>query len=92
MSACTPSSSSFLSLDELVSFAEAYGLETPALEVECTYSLLKIQMQANPDISSLVHFGCFLLACLPAHKAVTELIQVALVTSTESERSFYDTN
>ena len=84
------SSSIFLSLGELKDFAETYGIETSALEVEC--SLLKIQIsQTNPEVSSLADFGCYLLSHHPAHHTVYELVQIALtitVTSTESERSF----
>ena len=90
VSACTPSSYIFLSLGELKDFAEIYGIETSALEVEC--SLLKIQIsQTNPEISSLTDFGCYLLARRPAHYTVYELVQIALtiaITSTESESSF----
>ena len=89
-SACTPSSSIFLSLCELNEFAEAYGIEISPLNVEC--QLLKVHIsQTNPEISSLASFGCYLLSHYPAYQTVFKLVQIALtiaVTSTESERSF----
>ncbi len=65
VSACTPSSSIFLSLGELMSVADAYGLQTSALEVECR--LLEILISQINDIVSLVDFGCYLVAspCTP---------------------------
>ena len=65
---CTPSSFIFLSLSELTEFAEVYGIETGALEVEC--DLLKLQKSHNQEIRSLADFGCYLLQRLPAHPTV----------------------
>lgn len=73
VSACTPSSSAFLSLDDLSRFAEAYGVDINGLEVEC--SLLKIQMQSHSNVAFLVEFSSLRL---PAHQTVTELVQIAL--------------
>ena len=76
-------------MSELNEFAEAYGIETSTLEVEC--GLLKHLTQSNPDMKSLAEFGCYLLSRRPAHQTVCKLVRIALtiaVTSTESERSF----
>lgn len=90
VSSCTPSSSIFLSLNELTAFADAYGIETGTLQVEC--SLLKLQIShTNQEVTSLADFGCYLLSHLPAYRTVCDLVRVSLtiaVTSTESERSF----
>ena len=89
VSSCTPSSTNFLSMCNLNDFAEAYGIETGALEVECR--LIKIQLSQHTGICSLADFGGHLLSLRPAYRTVCELVRIALtiaVTSTESERSF----
>ena len=90
VSSCTPSSSNFLSMNHLIDFAQAYGVETGSLEVEC--SLIKLLLSQNTTrILSLADFGRYLLSLRPAYSSVWKLVRVALtiaVTTTESERFF----
>jgi hypothetical protein len=71
VSSCTPSSSAFLSVNKLKSFADAYSINTATLEVECHVlgNLMK-QLSQNKKVNSLASFGCFLLSRQPAHSTI----------------------
>lgn len=87
VSACTPTSSTFLLHSDLKTFAEMYDIDTATLEVEA--SLVKTVLK--PDINTVATFRSYLHSCQPAYYTLCQLTQIALtitVTSAESEMSF----
>ncbi len=89
IAACSPSSSTFLSYEDLKPFAERYDLVTQSLQVEL--SLVSTAIANKPDIKSLVAFRNYLYSSQSAYKSIFQMAQIALtiaVTSAECERSF----
>ena len=86
ISACTPSNSNFLCLDDLEAFAEKYDIAATSLQVEV--DLIKQRLTTD---DSLAMFFKYLHSCQPAYSTLYHLTQIALtiaVTSVEAERSF----
>ena len=88
ISACTPTASNFLCLNDLQAFSEKYGVAGTSLEVEV--NLVK-QLGLTTTLDSLVAFRKYLHSCQPAYNTLYQLAHISLtiaVTSAESERSF----
>ena len=88
VSACTPTSSNFLSCTDLESFAEMYAVNTGTLEVEA--SLVKTVLECQSTVNTLATFRSYLNSCQTAYNTLYLLTKIALtiaVTSAESERS-----
>ena len=88
ISACTPTASNFLCLNDLQAFSEKYGIAGTSLEVEV--NLVK-QLGLTTKLDSLVAFRKYLHSCQPAYNTLYQLAHISLtiaVTSAESERSF----
>ena len=89
VSACTPTSSNFLSCTDLESFAEMHAVDTGTLEVEA--NLVKTVLESQSIVNTLATFRSYLHSCQPAYNTLYLLIKIALtivVTSAESEQSF----
>jgi hypothetical protein len=89
IAACTPTAFNFLSIADLETFAQMYGIQVnqPTLEVEVSY--LKAFLTSTVD--SLVSFRSYLYSSRSAYNILYQLTHIALtiaVTSAESERSF----
>ncbi len=89
IAACSPSSTMFLSYDQLKVFADNYNISTDSLQVEV--DLLSKIIPGKSDIDSTVSFRNYLYSSQPAYESVFKLVQIALtiaMTSAKCERSF----
>ncbi len=88
VSSCSPSSSTFLSFQEMKPFCLMYGIDVSTLEVEVG---LLSRVDELGNLANTADFGCYLHSCLPAYHTIYQAVQIALtiaVTSAECERSF----
>ena len=86
VSACTPTSSNFLSCTDLESFVEMYAVDTRTLEVEA--SLVETVLESQSTINTLTTFRSYLHSCQPAYNTLYLVSKIALtiaLTSAESE-------
>ena len=90
VAACTPSSKSFLSFENLKAFAMEYAVSTEGLEIEV--KLVKRSLENTREtVDSLRSFYNYLHSSRPAFAQITLLTKISLtiaVTSVSCERSF----
>ena len=90
VAACTPSSQSFLSFENLKAFAMEYAVSTEGLEIEV--KLVKKSLENTREtVDSLTSFYNYLRSSRPAFAQITLLTKISLtiaVTSVSCERSF----
>ena len=89
VAACSPSSSVFLSFEEMKPFCLLYEIDVDTLKIE-----VDLLSQAFPSVSgvkTIVELASYIHSCLPAYSNFHQVVQIALtiaVTNAECERSF----
>ena len=89
IAACTPKSTNFLSIEDLQSFCEMYGVQA-GNDLKIEVELVK-KLPETLSMDSLGSFRRYLSSFRPAYSTLCHLAQIAMtiaVTSAESERSF----
>ena len=89
IAACTPKSTNFLSIEDLQSFCEMYGVQA-GNDLKIEVELVK-RLPETSSMDSLGSFRRYLSSFRPAYSTLCHLAQIAMtiaVTSAESERSF----
>ena len=87
---CSPSSSAFLTFEDMKPFSFMYGIDVVTLEIEVALFSKSFATLSN-SIKTMTELGCYLHSCLPAYQNLYDTVQIALtiaVTSAECERSF----
>ena len=86
---CSPSSSAFLTFENMKPFSFIYGIDVVTLEIEVALFSKSFATLSN-SIKTMTELG-YLHSCLPAYQNLYDTVQIALtiaVTSAECERSF----